>query len=445
MGVGALNVGVIANTAKARKNLKSFRGEIGKSAKATSLASKSFKAMGSALAGIATVGFAKQALTSFRRAADDLAETSRAADRLGTSVAKLQALEYAGTRAGLGVDLVRDSMQELQLRASEAAQGTGSAAEAYQQLGINAKTFNQLSPERKLHRIADAMRGVRNASDRISLADQLFGGEGTRMLSMLDRGSAGLKSFTDEAKRLGLTTKGNLKDVRSFSDAAAKLDSALEGLNRELTITVAPAAVKYVESFTEGVRLIRDQQEAMRGGKGFVGSIKAAIEKGQNRFLADALREAGRQVTGGKKPGAESFSLGASSTSKIGRDAERSSSVGKSVRAFEQKRAILGGFREVGRELGRLSNDATAGRVLGAKASPRMIDEAPRGLNALIDANSREGYMALRANMRGGETVKHARETAAATKGADAKLSTLVSLTNRLLSFYENAPPPRGI
>ncbi len=442
MGVGALNVGVLANTARANKNLKSFRAEIGKSAKATSLASKSFKALGTSLAAYASISAAKGAFRSFRTMAEDLTEAQRASKRLGIGVQALQRLEYAAQQSGIEVELLRDGLQEMQLRSSEAARGSGAAAEAFQQLGIDAKKFNDLAPDRKLNKIADAMRGVRNSADRISLSDQLFGGEATKFISILDQGSAGIKRFGDEADRLGLTTSRNLDDVAKFTKAMDRLDRSFSRVGRELTISIAPSAIAFANQLSLAAETLADVDK-----KGDANTLYSWVTSVRDSFAKAIAGDIGRQFNQAFSnpkgiPKTESLTT---SVSKIADERKRTSSPGKSARAFEQKRAILGGFREVGRELGRLSNDATAGRVLGAKASPRMIDEAPRGLNALIDANSREGYMALRANMRGGETVKHARETAAATKGADAKLSTLVSLTNRLLSFYENAPPPRGI
>src|SRR5690606_19464653 len=120
---------------------------------------------------------------------------SAQASTAGLGVEAYQELRYAAEQTQVDVAALTDGLKELQLRADEfAVTGQGSAAEAFERLGVTARDASDMlaDPARMFETILDRMREFDRAS-QIRLADEIFGGTaGEQFVRFLDDGAQGV-------------------------------------------------------------------------------------------------------------------------------------------------------------------------------------------------------------------------------------------------------------
>ena len=213
--------------------------------------------VGSAVAGALAIG----SIQSFTSATmDAMDQTGKFAGRIGISTDALQELRYAAGQSGVEMREFDTSMQRMTRRVSEAANGTGVAVAALDELGLSAVALNQLSPDQQLRAVAQAMQGVASESDRLRLAVQLFDTGGAGMVNMLAEGSAGIQQMQDDAHRLGRVLDADLiANVEAANDAIDDMQIASGAAAQVMVGKMAPAIQ---EAATAAATLASSEQAA---------------------------------------------------------------------------------------------------------------------------------------------------------------------------------------
>jgi hypothetical protein len=98
-----------------------------------------------------------------------------------------------------------------------------------------------------------------DAATRAGAAAELFGRKaGPGLLDLLKEGSGGLAKMQADAERLGLTFSSiEGKKVEEANDALTRTMESIQGLARELTITLGPAVKTIADSITNGIEADR--------------------------------------------------------------------------------------------------------------------------------------------------------------------------------------------
>ena len=175
--------------------------------------------------------------------ANVIAEVGKTASFLGITADALQELRYAAEKSGVSVDALNDAIKELQVRAVDAKSGQGEAAEAFQMLGLKSTDAagRIREPLELLDAVADRMRTMPTQSDRIWIADAIFGDEGSTVLSMLKDGSQGLRTMRNEARALGITLGSDaIAKASRFNQALKKLHSVSGGIAKTFVEYLLP-------------------------------------------------------------------------------------------------------------------------------------------------------------------------------------------------------------
>lgn len=496
MAVGSLSVNVVSDTAKARKNLKSFRGEVTAAGKATNLASKSFKKLGLAAAGFASAATFRSAFRTFRDAATDINKLADTASKLGLATDQLAGLRFAAEQTGVGAAALDTSLQRMTRRVAEAAQGTGEAKGALRELGLEARELVKLAPDRQFRRVADAMRDVKLQGDKVRLTMKLFDSEGVGLVTTMADGSKGLDRFTDRARKLGLAVKTGVPQVRKFNQAMGELNAVTKGAIRSFTIDVAPQATKVVQQLVDFQRdlklgkypvlysgsptAIQDQRKADIDN--YQIREKAKYDRAQRKKLvAGSFLRAQDGAAAGMNQVADSFrTMGTAInrfdafTKDINRRGLKNAPLGRTpfgVAIASSQRKDAFGPEEIGKRINsfrhamnRIQREGLKRAVQGLnpltglapleKSSARAKLEAqksgsfrhPTGrINSLVEADSYEGYLALRANRRSGrdgETGRDAKKTAVSTTKTATATEQTAERVGRLLDLFSRMPAP---
>jgi hypothetical protein len=184
--------------------------------------------------------------------------------KIGASTESLSQLKHAAGLSGIEFKTMAKAMQDATNQISDAAQDTGTAKNALEELGVDAVALNNLAPEEQLLELADAFAQVQNHADKVRLAMDIFGGRGASMLQMLASGRDGIKEMMEEADKLGLTlSQTAANDIAAANDAIAKMQGSITGLVQAGVAALAPVITDIAEGIaywvTENRELINQR------------------------------------------------------------------------------------------------------------------------------------------------------------------------------------------
>ncbi|MDT8428486.1 MAG: hypothetical protein RQ757_06940 [Pseudomonadales bacterium] len=240
------------------------------------------------LMGAVGVGAVVAMTTSFAASADQIAKT---ADKLGIGIEQLQELRFAGERAGISIQTTDLAIQRFVRRTAEAANGSGEAVDALNELGLSSETLARVSPDQALRAVADAMQKIPNQADRVRIAFKLFDSEGVAFVNVLADGSAGLDEAAARLRTLGgLLGEDAVRAAERFSNELLEAKTSLGGVRAIIGAELMPIFGQWLTQLTTLVteRGPQIQAWAREFAAGLPGRIEAL--KGQFADLVDRLR-----------------------------------------------------------------------------------------------------------------------------------------------------------
>jgi len=245
MAAGSLQIDVLANTQKLIKGMN----------KAEATVQNAAKGMKLAIGGFAAIFVSGKLINGIQTTSAEIDKLGKTSARLGIGTDKLAGLQFAAEQSGVAVDTLNMALQRQTRRVAEAAQGTGEAVKALDELGLSAENLNQLSPDEQMNKIADAMGNVENQSDKVRLAMKLWDSEGVALINMLQGGSQALNDYYKEAVSLGIALDESLvRKVEAANDANDKLSKSLSVISTELNVRLAPYMIYAANTIVELVR-----------------------------------------------------------------------------------------------------------------------------------------------------------------------------------------------
>lgn len=245
--------------------------------------------------GVATIATAATALTaglllSTKKSLDYADAIGKAATNTGFSTDRVQELRFALDKYGLSQQQADKSLADFNKNLGGFKLGVGDAKAAYEQLGISAKnadgTFKSNSDV--YNEVINKLGGVKDGATRAALANKLFGEEAGKVMAIVStNGVAGLDSYAESAKKLGIVMSESL--IRESEAANDKLSALMEvlkvhGVKAALAFT--PYIIELTEKFTENasaiagaVTSVGEFIHAIASGIGSISSFSAELAK----------------------------------------------------------------------------------------------------------------------------------------------------------------------
>jgi hypothetical protein len=222
-----------------------------------------------------------------------------AAAGLGLTVDGLASLRYAAKFANVDSEQLDASLAKLARTTSMAAEGNKAAAEAFERLGLSGAELRKLPLDEQFERVADAMQGLTNDTDKARLAQDLFGRSGAKLLPLLNQGSAAIRAQRDEARSLGLTLdETQRKNIVGASDAMDKLKAAVDGAALQFAGAFGPAIEAAAGAITRLTQVVVETLPRLQAlAERFFG-IAAAADDLSNTALTETLHEQIRALDG---------------------------------------------------------------------------------------------------------------------------------------------------
>lgn len=223
---------------KAEKRLEVFGEKTKEIGSAVAMSGAAVAAFGGAI-----VAAAGASVAAFAKIAGNFSDL---AAQTGLTVELMSELETALKDAGSSVEEFAKSTVKMQRAISEANSGSKSAAETFARLGLSASDLINLSADEQFLRIADAISKVKNPTDRLSLAMELFGKSAYKMLPVLAAGGAGIEAFREKARQMGFSLSGETADA---ADALGTQIEILQDQFGRIAVAIGEALLPVAQAF----------------------------------------------------------------------------------------------------------------------------------------------------------------------------------------------------
>ena len=204
----------------------------------------------SAAAAAAAVVGAAAIVKSQLTVLDSLAKTS---DALGIQQEKLQALQHIGNLTGTSTEQLNKSIERMEKNLGNAARVGGASADALKDIGVNLNDIIKMSPDKQMETLAVALGNVENQSLKASIANDLFGRNGLRMLKMLDAlKDEGLEPTSKAIEGMGIAlSRIDTSKVENANDAMFKASEVATGFANKLTVKLSPVLEGIANQFID--------------------------------------------------------------------------------------------------------------------------------------------------------------------------------------------------
>ncbi len=219
------------------------------------------RAGGGMVAGV--LGFlGVQSITEEIRSLNELGRASR---MLGIGANELQAYRMAALQfAGVSSDQLDEALKEMNVRLADARKGTGAAKDILDEYGLSAERLIRGGTGQAFRELTGLIRSLADESERMFVAEELFGGEAAPLANLFKQGPEALDEMRKKVRDLGLEVDQNLlKSSKETADAWNETLVSLKVIRREIVSQINPALKGIARVAEQGGRLSSFQQ---RGG-----------------------------------------------------------------------------------------------------------------------------------------------------------------------------------
>lgn len=183
---------------------------------------------------------------SISNSGDEIAKTSRI---LGMSSDAFQKFRYVGERSGVSVDEMDASLKKLTVNLGKNSDGT---IEALSRLGISIEEIQSTSPDQVLQRVAEGFKLLESPAEKATLAVDLFGKSGLKMVNVLSEGKEGINALGDEAVKVGYVMSSSILDSSEIlSDKILNMQTSFKAIGVSLSSKLMPVVSEAVSGITD--------------------------------------------------------------------------------------------------------------------------------------------------------------------------------------------------
>ncbi len=221
---------------------------------------------------------------------------SKAAQSSGLTTEAYTSLAFAADMSGVSTGELDAAMSRLNRTALEVAAGSEKQAALFKTLGVSVKDAGGAlrDGDQILMDLADRFAKMPDGIGKSSLAMEVFGKSGAKMIPLLNSGSEGIKDLTEQARALGLVI--NDEQAKSAERLNDNL-SILAGVSRGAGNVIAGELLPVMNDFTaEMVDIAIKGELAVSAGDTLATSLKALAATGVGVYASFQL--AGKGIAG---------------------------------------------------------------------------------------------------------------------------------------------------
>lgn len=244
LGLSADGAELTTELKKASRNVKKWGDGIDR------IGARAAKVFGTAAAGV--IGLNTALAASFNNQRQYIVTLDSTSRKLGDLGANIQAARFAADQQDIAIGSLDTGLQRLVRRLSEAANGSGEARGAIEELGLDANRLASLLPTQALAEVLGALEGVENQSDRVRLAFKFFDTEGVDFVRLT--GSA-IEDARKELDDMGASlSQLDIAQVVAANDQMGRFSEAINAVQRRVAVRLAPAVGEFANQLFESAK-----------------------------------------------------------------------------------------------------------------------------------------------------------------------------------------------
>jgi len=260
--------------------------KLGFAAKQTSRDVATLKAIELSRNFIGSVRFVARTFQQFTAgAAQAIDSTAKLSRSLGLTFAELNQLQLAADLAGVSSERLARSFTRAQVTITEAEQGSQTAVDALDTLGLSVANLAGRSTNQQFIAIAEAINGIEDPTRRAAAAVDVFGRSGADLLPLFAGVTDQLRSASEFAERFSLNlTDQQAKSVEAVNDAFRLVSLSVQSLTGRVIAELSPALVSAAFDLAEFAKTL-NVQDVARAAEAAISDISAIL-----RFLGGVVR-----------------------------------------------------------------------------------------------------------------------------------------------------------
>lgn len=234
------------------------------------------------VAAVGAVAVAVAALVKAEKELIDLTkEAASSADEIltlskitGLNTDTIQEMQYAANLIDVSFDTIKSSMTRLKASMQDARNGNEELTETFRTLGVEITNADGSlrDTESVFYDVIDALGGIENATERDTLAMDIFGKKAEDLNPLIIQGSDTLKQYAAEAHNVNYVLSGESLDaLGKVDDAYQRMQLTQEATRKQMAEEMAPAVE---ELYTKWTSYISSAGKELRES----GTIEGAAE-----------------------------------------------------------------------------------------------------------------------------------------------------------------------
>lgn len=262
-------------------------------------ATKSVSGLGAALG----VGIGVAAISNLARSAFDMASAlSESAEKVGVSVEALQELRFAAQQTGVSEDQLAAALNRLNKSMGELQLGKKGAVDAFAEIGLAADDLKGKAPEEALRIIADALNKLPDVQQRVAVGSQIMGKGFSQLLPLINGGSAALNSYSEEARKNGIITAEEARQLDAMADSWERIKVKLSVATAKIIAGFASLEEAVIKWYDFRDRVLAAAGELANKAVTYVNNMVSGISKAITGALNAVWDSAAKKIDwiGGK-------------------------------------------------------------------------------------------------------------------------------------------------
>ena len=198
-----------------------------------------------AAAGKAVADFGAATAAAIQETASYGDTIDKTSQKIGISAEAYQEWDAVMQHSGASIGTLQASMRVLSQQAEK-------GGEAFKELGISEKEVAELSKEDLFARVIEGLQGMEEGTERTVLAQQLLGRGAMEYGALLNTSAEATQEMRDRVHELnGVMSDEAVKAAAAFQDQLQDMNTALDGLKRNITNEFLPSITTVMSGLTE--------------------------------------------------------------------------------------------------------------------------------------------------------------------------------------------------
>lgn len=194
-----------------------------------------------------------------RQTADVADAAAKGAAQLGITTEAYQELQFAAEDSGSSAGDIERALRRLARSADDAAKGGSGSAQMFRRLGVSFEDANKglRSADDLFMDVADRIAKTTNETEKLAIAQDVFGRSGQALLPLLKQGRDGIAAVREEA-RAGVISSEAAAEFEEFNNSIYRIRFQLSSFRNQLVAGVFPTINSLVTRFQHWLQANRE-------------------------------------------------------------------------------------------------------------------------------------------------------------------------------------------